>query len=57
MRLTDEFRNRTKHYASAVMRFYASLPRARKEVEVLGHQLLRSGTSVAARTWPVKYKP
>jgi four helix bundle protein len=26
------------------------LPRSRKEVEVLGHQLLRSGTSVAAHT-------
>lgn len=27
---------------------YVKLPRGRKEVEVLGHQLLRSGTSVAA---------
>ena len=48
MRLTDEFRDRTKRCASAVIRLYVSLPRARKEVEVLGHQLLRSGTSVAA---------
>lgn len=39
---------RTKGYASGVVRFYAGLPRGRKEVEVLGHQLLRSGTSVAA---------
>ena len=48
MRLTEELRARTKRYASAVVRFYVSLPRSRKEVEVLGHQLLRSGTSVAA---------
>src|SRR5258708_28037371 len=48
MRLSEEFRDRTKRYASAVVRFYVRLPRARKEVEVLGHQLLRSGTSVAA---------
>ena len=50
MRLTKEFRDRTKKYASAVVRFYSSLPRSRKEVDVLGHQLLRSGTSVAAHT-------
>src|ERR1700730_15219804 len=50
MRLSEEFRDRTKRYASAVVRFYVRLPRARKEVQVLGHQLLRSGTSVAAHT-------
>ena len=50
MRLPEEFRERTKKYASAIVRLYAQLPRARKEVEVLGHQLLRSGTSVAAHT-------
>jgi four helix bundle protein len=50
MRLPDEFRERTKKYASAIVRLYSELPRARKEVEVLGHQLLRSGTSVAAHT-------
>jgi len=48
MRLSEEFRERTKRYASAVVRLYVSLPRNRKEVEVLGRQLLRSGTSVAA---------
>ncbi len=48
MRIGEEFRARTKRYASAVVRLYAGLPRNRKEVEVLGHQLLRSGTSVAA---------
>src|SRR3954468_12145414 len=48
MRLPEEFRERTKKYASAIIRLYAQLPRAREEVKVLGHQLLRSGTSVAA---------
>ncbi len=47
-RLSEELRQRTKRYASAIIRFYVSLPRQRKEVEVLGHQLLRSGTSVAS---------
>ena len=48
MRLSEELRDRTKRYASAVIRLYANLPQARKDVQVLGHQLLRSGTSVAA---------
>ena len=48
MRLTDELRLRTKRYASAVIRFYITLPKDREEVRVLGKQLLRSGTSVAA---------
>lgn len=47
-RLSDDLRHRTKAYASAIIRLYVALPRRRKEVEVLGHQLLRSGTSVAA---------
>lgn len=47
-RLSEELRERTKQYASAVIRLYVKLPRQRKEVEVLAHQLLRSGTSVAA---------
>ena len=50
MRLTPELRIRTKRYASAIIKLYVQLPRARKEVEVIGHQLLRSGTSVAAHT-------
>src|SRR5437588_11257162 len=48
MRLSEEFRHRTKRYASAVIRLYVSLPGSRGEVQVVGHQLLRSGTSVAA---------
>ena len=50
MRLPQNFRNRTKAYASLVIRFYVRLPKTRKEVDVLAYQLLRSGTSVAAHT-------
>jgi four helix bundle protein len=47
-RISDELRDRTKRYASAIVRFYVTLPKKRPEVQVLGHQLLRSGTSVAS---------
>ena len=47
-RLSEELRQRTKKYASGVIQLYVVLPRNRKEVDVLGTQLLRSGTSVAA---------
>ncbi len=48
MRLSEELRERTKRYASAVIGLYVKLPKQREEVKVLGRQLLRSGTSVAA---------
>jgi four helix bundle protein len=48
MRLSEDLRNRTKAFASLIIRFYVKLPREREEVRVLGRQLLRSGTSVAA---------
>jgi four helix bundle protein len=44
----DDFRKRTKQFASSVIRLYCALPQARPEVQILGKQLLRSGTSVAA---------
>ena len=47
-RLSDEFRGRTKGYAASIVRLYVKLPKSREEVRVLGKQLLRSGTSVAA---------
>jgi four helix bundle protein len=50
LRLSEELRERTKKYASAIIQLYVQLPKSRKEVDVLGHQLLRSGTSVAAHT-------
>jgi hypothetical protein len=39
MRLSEELRGRTKNYASAIIRFYVTLPREREEVRVLGKQL------------------
>jgi four helix bundle protein len=48
-RLPVEFRNRTKQFASCVLRLFVKLPKVRDEVRVLGKQLLRSGTSVAAQ--------
>ena len=47
-RLPEEFRGRTKRFASSVIRLFVRLPKAREEVRTLGKQLLRSGTSVAA---------
>ena len=47
-RLSEDLRDRTKRFASDVIRLYVSLPKQRKEIEILGNQLLRSGTSVAA---------
>ncbi len=32
MRLSEEFRERTKRYASAIVRCYVRLPRSRKEL-------------------------
>jgi four helix bundle protein len=49
-RLTEELRQRCKAYASAIIRIYVSFPKEREEVRVLGKQLLRSGTSVAAHS-------
>lgn len=43
----EEFRKRTKRYASAVVRAYCALPK-RTECLVIGRQFIRSGTAVAA---------
>jgi four helix bundle protein len=48
MRLRPEFRQRTKSYAAGVIRCFVKLPKSQEEVRILGRQLLRSGTSVAA---------
>lgn len=47
-RLSEDLRQRTKRTASMVISLDVSLPKSRKEVDVLGTQLLRSGTSIAA---------
>jgi four helix bundle protein len=41
-------RRRTKAFASTVVRFYVGLDKRREELRILGKQLLRAGTSVAA---------
>jgi four helix bundle protein len=47
-RLPEEFRQRVKRYAGDTIHLFVKLPKGREEVRVLGRQLLRSGTSVAA---------
>jgi four helix bundle protein len=47
-RLPEEFRDRTKRFAARTIRLFIKLPKAQEEVRVVGKQLLRSGTSVAA---------
>jgi four helix bundle protein len=44
---SGELKKRTKRFALAVVRFVESLPR-RRTADVMGGQLLRAGTSVAA---------
>jgi four helix bundle protein len=46
-RMKGDLRVRTKQFALAIISFYSTLPR-RKEAQVIGDQLLRSGTSVGA---------
>jgi four helix bundle protein len=42
-----ELKQRTKHFATAIVHLYRKLPRT-DEARVIGQQLLRSGTAVAA---------
>jgi len=44
----SDLKNRTKDYALSVIRLFAELPK-RTETQVMGRQLLRSGTSVGAQ--------
>jgi len=44
---TEELRQRTKSLALRIVRLYRSLPTT-KDAQVIGNQLLRSGTSVGA---------
>jgi len=50
MKISQELRDRTKKFSSSVIRFFMILPKERYEVQVLGKQLIRSGTSVASHT-------
>jgi four helix bundle protein len=47
-RLSEEFRQRTKMFASGMTKLFIKLPKIREEVRVIGKQMLRAGTSVAA---------
>jgi four helix bundle protein len=47
MKKQDDLKERTKHFALRIIRLFGSLPKA-TEAQVLGKQLLRSGTSVGA---------
>jgi four helix bundle protein len=42
-------RQRTKEFAGRVVRFFMQLDRRRDELSILGKQLIRSATSVAAQ--------
>jgi four helix bundle protein len=44
----NALRSRTKVFASSVVRFYIGLDKRREELRILGKQLIRAGTSVAA---------
>jgi four helix bundle protein len=45
---SSDLKIRTKDYALSVIRLYAELPK-RTETQIIGRQLLRSGTSVGAQ--------
>ena len=47
MSTQEQLRNRTKQFAFRIIRLFKSLPRS-AEAAVIGKQLLRAGTSVAA---------
>ena len=45
---TQLLRERTKKFAASVIRLYLSLDQEREELRILGRQVIRSATSVAA---------
>ena len=48
MRISSELRERSKAFGSSIIQIYIGLPRGRDEIRILGRQLIRAGTSVAA---------
>ena len=46
-RMKGDLKVRTKEFALAVVRLYSDLPK-RREAQIVGDQILRSGTSVGA---------
>jgi four helix bundle protein len=47
-RIKGDLQERTKAFALDIIIFYSRLPKERREAQVLGDQVLRSGTSVGA---------
>ncbi len=47
LEFAEQMQHRTKRFAVSIVRFFSTLPKT-EEARVLGRQLLRSGTSVAA---------
>jgi len=47
-RVSEDLRERTKRYASTVVKLVVALPKNNSAAHVIGKQLIRSGTSVAA---------
>ena len=50
MKEENDLKDRTKQFALRIIRLFGSLPKSTK-AQVLGKQLLRSGTSVGANYW------
>ena len=48
LKKADELRHRTKNFAIRIVNLFRSLPRS-PDAQTLGKQILRSGTSVAAK--------
>lgn len=44
----EDLEKRTKQFALQVIRFVSDLPKS-KATDVMGHQLLKSGTSIGAK--------
>ena len=44
----EDLKSRTKKFALSIIRLYASLPERKMEVQIIGKQVVRSGTSVGA---------
>lgn len=44
----EKYRNRTKKFAVSIILFYSKYCKQSEELRVIGKQLLRSGTSIAA---------
>lgn len=44
----NALKKRTKEFAGSIIRFYVALDKRKEELRIIGKQLIRAGTSVAA---------